>query len=130
MTGGVVRQAVVLGSERRRRWSDEGKLDILGQVGVNGWTVADVARRHDLTRQHIYQWRRELRRKGLWPCSGGTVFLPLEMTAAEQETTPGATGPVERREITVILTNGRELRCEAGIGELQLTRLIRVVETA
>lgn len=129
MTGAVVRQAVVLSSERRRRWSDEGKLDILGQVGVNGWTVADVARRHDLTRQHIYQWRRELRRKGLWPCSGDTIFLPLEMAVAEPEAS-GATGPAERREITVILRNGRELRCEAGIGELQLTRLIRVVEAA
>ncbi|WP_299845893.1 hypothetical protein [uncultured Jannaschia sp.] len=29
--------------------------------------MADVARRHDLTRQHIYQWRRELRRCGRAP---------------------------------------------------------------
>jgi transposase len=31
------------------------KLSILAEVNVNGWTLADVARRHDLTRQHIYQ---------------------------------------------------------------------------
>jgi transposase len=51
----------VLGVERRRRWPDTVKLSILAEVNVNGWTLADVARRHDLTRQHIYQWRREMR---------------------------------------------------------------------
>ncbi|WP_244519385.1 transposase [Paracoccus alcaliphilus] len=34
-------------------------------MGVNGRTVTDVAREADLTRQHIYQWRQEMRRKGL-----------------------------------------------------------------
>ena len=60
-----MRDGLVVGVERRRRWTDEDKLAILAEVGVNGWTVADVARRHDLTRQHIYQWRAEMRRKGL-----------------------------------------------------------------
>ena len=64
-----MRQEVLLGAERRRRWSDDEKLGILAEVARNGWSVADVARRHDLTRQHIYQWRRELRRKPLWPRS-------------------------------------------------------------
>jgi len=33
-----VRDEVVLGVERRRRWTDEAKLAILGEVGLNGWT--------------------------------------------------------------------------------------------
>lgn len=36
----------VLGIERRRRWSDGQKVSILGEVGVSGATVSDVARRH------------------------------------------------------------------------------------
>ena len=60
-----MREGVRLGVERRRRRTDEAKLAILGEVGVNGWTVADVARHHDVTRQHICQWRGEMRRKGL-----------------------------------------------------------------
>ena len=59
-----MRDGVLPGVERRRRWTDEAKLAILDEVGVNGWKVADVARRHDLTRQHIYQWRGEMRRRG------------------------------------------------------------------
>ena len=74
-----MRDGMVLGVERRRRWTDEEKLAILAEVGVSGWTVADVARRHDLTRQHIYQWRREMRRKGLWPETNAPSFLPVEI---------------------------------------------------
>uniref|UniRef100_A4WZR3 Transposase n=1 Tax=Cereibacter sphaeroides (strain ATCC 17025 / ATH 2.4.3) TaxID=349102 RepID=A4WZR3_CERS5 len=77
-----MRHEVLLGAERRRRWSDDEKLAILAEVARNGWSVADVARRHDLTRQHIYQWRRELRRKLLWPCSETATFLPVEIEGA------------------------------------------------
>ena len=59
-----MRHEVIVGVERRRRWRDDEKQAILEEVGVNGATVTDVARRHDITRQHIYQWRRALRRKG------------------------------------------------------------------
>ena len=58
-------QEVLVGGERRRRWSDAQKLAIIGEVGVDGLTVSDVARRHEISRQHIYQWRAELRRKAL-----------------------------------------------------------------
>ena len=74
-----MRDGVVLGVERQRRWTDEAKLGILCEVGMNGWTVSDVARCHAVTRQHIYQWRREMRRKGLWPAGAASVFLPVEI---------------------------------------------------
>lgn len=57
-----MRHEILVGVERRRRWSIEQKLQILSEVGVDGATVADVARRHDVTRQHLYQWRREMRK--------------------------------------------------------------------
>jgi transposase-like protein len=62
-----MRHEVIIGVERRRSWTDEQKLSILSEVGIGGSTVADVARRHDIPRQHIYQWRRQLRDRGLWP---------------------------------------------------------------
>lgn len=49
-----MRQEVLTNIERRRRWSDAEKRSILAEVGVKGGRVADVARRHDLTPQHIY----------------------------------------------------------------------------
>ncbi|WP_101341467.1 IS66-like element accessory protein TnpA [Cereibacter azotoformans] len=122
-----MRHEVLLGAERRRRWSDDEKLAILAEVARNGWTVSDVARRHDLTRQHIYQWRRELRRKLLWPRLETATFLPVEMDTAESEATAPGTGSSD---ITVVLRNGRQIRCGSGIGETDLARLIRLVEAA
>ena len=128
-TGVIVRDEVVLGVERRRRWTDEAKLAILGEVGMNGWTVADVARRHDVTRQHIYQWRREMRRKGLWPAGEASVFLPVELAPAQESEAVRESGTT-RVEITVVLRNGRQLRCANGIDDAALSRLVRLLETA
>jgi transposase len=119
---------MVLGVERRRRWTDEEKLAILAEVGVSGWTVADVARRHDLTRQHIYQWRREMRRKGLWPETNAPSFLPVEIAPPSTETVTEPDGAAA--EITVVLRNGRQLRCPGWIDDAALTRLVRLLETA
>lgn len=122
-----MRDGLVLGVERRRRWTAEAKLAILAEVGVDGWTVADVARHHDVTRQHIYQWRGEMLRKGLWPASDAAQFLPVEMSAApEVSAEPGRASA----EITVVLRNGRQLRCPDGIGDAALVRLVRLLETA
>lgn len=123
-----MREGMVLGVERRRRWTDADKLGILAEVGVNGWTVADVARQHDLTRQHIYQWRREMRRKGLLPETEAPSFLPVEIGAPSTEAVTELAGAAA--EITVVLRNGRQLRCPGGIEDAALTRLVRVLETA
>ena len=66
----------VLGFERRRRWSDEDKLGIVGSVGVDGATVTEEAHRHDVTRQQIYAWQHELKKKGFWPSESLTTYLP------------------------------------------------------
>jgi transposase len=124
----IMRDGVVVRVERRRRWTDEDKLAILAEVGVNGWTVADVARRHDLTRQHIYQWRAEMRRKGLWPETDAPSFLPVEIAAPS---TSAETAPADvAAEVTVVLRNGRQLRCPSGIEDAVLTRLVQLLETA
>ena len=123
-----MRHEVIVGVERRRRWSEDQKLSIVMEVDVDGATVAEVARRHDLTRQHIYQWRRELRRKGLWPCSGETIFLALDPPGENR--TVEATATPDATLVEIILRNGRELRQRGGMGDDDLARLIRLVESA
>ncbi|RVJ66990.1 hypothetical protein CN167_31785 [Sinorhizobium medicae] len=43
--------------ERRRRWGDAKKLDVVMSIGLDGATVTEVAHRHDVSRQQIYAWR-------------------------------------------------------------------------
>lgn len=121
-----MRHLEVLGRERRRRWSDTEKISVLERVGVDGRTVADVAREADLTRQHIYQWRQEMRRKGLWPVSGSALFVPVEedIAAPRQSSAPGPVPMIE-----ILLRNGRHVRCAETIDDRSLARLIRVLET-
>lgn len=119
-----MRHEVIFGVERRRRWSDDEKLAILMEVGVAGATVADVARVHDLTRQHIYQWRRQMREKGMYPAPDGAVFLALE--GPGPAAAPTAVGSTE---VEIGFANGRSLRCRGGVDDRDLARLIRLVET-
>ncbi|MDX0363780.1 transposase [Sinorhizobium medicae] len=44
----------ILGQERRRRWGDAKKLDVVMSIGLDGATVTEVAHRHDVSRQQIY----------------------------------------------------------------------------
>ncbi len=123
--GDFMRYEVMTGVERRRRWSDEEKLSILGAVGIDGETVASVARRHDITRQHIYQWRREMRRKGIMS-HRDPMLVPVEIAEDAAPDTVDHSGPVDHVEL--VLTNGRSIRARATMNERQWMRLIRIAE--
>ena len=79
---GLLMRGEILGVERRRFWRDDDKLEIVMSVGVGGATVTQVAQRHEVTRQQIYAWRHELKRKGLWSPDAGALFFPLDMPVA------------------------------------------------
>ena len=125
--GQNLRHEVIVGVEHRRFWPDEMKLSILREVGVGGATVTDVALRHDVTRQHIYQWRRQMKDKGLWPDPEGLSFLALD--APEQPMAP-VHEPPSRSPAEICFANGRVLRCPSGMAEAEIMQLIRLVETA
>jgi len=118
----------ILGVERRRYWGDDEKLSIVSAVGVGGATVTQVAQRHDVTRQQIYAWRHELKRKGLWSPDAGALFLPVDARSVPD--LPAVSNPLPSVWIELRLTKGRVLRFESDIDEAALTRLIRAVDGA
>ena len=59
-----VRNGVV----RRRRWTPAEKGRIVSQAVAPGAVIADVARRHDLTPQHLSNWIRAARRGRISLC--------------------------------------------------------------
>ncbi|WP_337964599.1 IS66-like element accessory protein TnpA [Brucella intermedia] len=120
----------ILGHERRRRWRAEEKLAIVSSVGVDGATVTEVALRHDVSRQQIYMWRSELKRKGLLPPSPEPLFLPVDMTAAPLGSEPNSSVNVAPSMIELQLRCGRRLCFGSQVEGAVLTRLIRAVEQA
>lgn len=123
----------ILGLERRRRWGDEQKLAIVLSVGVDGATVTQVAQRHEVTRQQVYAWRHELKKKGLLSPAGEAIFLPVEMPERQEmvaASEPAAAAPAAPAPIELRLANGRCLRFDATVETITLKRLIRAVEAA
>lgn len=53
---------IVNGADGRRRWSTDDKARIVEETLVPGAIVSEVARRHGLTPQQVFTWRRLARR--------------------------------------------------------------------
>jgi transposase len=122
----------VLGFERRRRWSDDEKIGIIMSVGVDGASVTQVAQRHDVTRQQLYAWRHDLKKKGLWSPDDGALFIPLDVASdpcvpAIPDLAPSLSEPTP---VELRLRSGRCLRFDSTMDPVALTSLIRAVEAA
>jgi transposase len=60
ITKPVHRLEVFTGAGRRRTWSDQDKARIVTEIAVSGESVSAVARRHGLSPQQLFGWRRQL----------------------------------------------------------------------
>jgi transposase len=61
ITEPVRRLEVFTGAGRRRKWSGEDKARIVAEIVASGDSVCAVARRHGLSPQQLFGWRRQLR---------------------------------------------------------------------
>jgi transposase len=123
---------VWVGPERRRRWTVEAKLSIVREAFAPGARVADVARRRDVSRAQVYQWRRALRDGVLSEAPSDMVgFVPVEMPLLPPPGTNGvATLPSSAEPIEIELAGGCRLKVPSSSPTAELRRLIRAVEGA
>ena len=61
ITEPVRRLEIFTGGGRRRKWSEEDKARIVAEIVASGQSVCAVARRHGLSPQQLFGWRRQLR---------------------------------------------------------------------
>ena len=76
----VRRLEVFTGAGRRRTWRDEDKARIVAEIATSGDSVCAVARRHGLSPQQLFGWRRQLREAGSSE-AGGLQFVPAVVDA-------------------------------------------------
>lgn len=94
---------VLTGARRRRDWSDEERLEILREAFSPGAKVQHVARRYDISRSLIYQWRRTALRRAQ------VAFAPAVIDDAGELSS--APSPAEAEVALVLeLADGRRLR--------------------
>jgi transposase len=125
---------IITGVERRRRWRDEAKLRVLAELDQPGVTFSEVARRHDISRGLLWQWRDAHRRGRL--VAETPAFLPLqvvpELAAAEP---PGGSAPPPcagspdaadepDERIEIVLPDGTAVRVTATVSAATLRRVL------
>jgi transposase len=127
-----MRAEILSGPERRRRWSADQKLQIVREASAPGTSVADVARRYDISRQQLYQWRAALRAEGLKRLETGVAgFLQVEVSMpTEGAEAPLSAGAESGCRFEIILPGGRTIRVPCSLSTGELRRLIRAVEGA
>jgi transposase len=82
----VRRIEVFTGEGRRRSWSAAAKAAIIAESYGAGETVCAVARRHGLTSQQLFAWRRLARRSALL----SPMFVPAVVETSGSEAPPAA----------------------------------------
>src|SRR5512133_2668654 len=123
---------IITGVGRRRSWSSEEKVRLVGEVAERG--VAEVARRYEVCRSLLYRWRRRIRGRELAAVTTAAGFVPVRIAPevpAVRETKDGP--PAASAEyackrgfiglVEIVLGNGRVLRVAERIDPAVLARL-------
>src|SRR5450756_363841 len=94
ITKPVHRLEVFTGAGRRRTWSDEDKARIVAEIVASGESVSAVARRHGLSPQQLFGWRRELQ------ASQTALSRPEELQFVPAVLAAASSAPVRRQHRT------------------------------
>jgi len=81
----VRRVEIINGIGGRRRWSLDDKARIVEETLAPGAVVSEVARRHGLTPQQVFGWRRDARRSAE---GGDDVGSPRFVPAVVEQASP------------------------------------------
>ena len=123
---------IITGVERRRNWRAEDKLRILAELNEPGAKFVDVARRNEVSRGLLWQWR-DAQRRGTLVAEEATFMavrvvseLPVAASQAEPATSSCSAGPAVERDdrIEIVLPDGTALRVPETVGTAALRRVL------
>lgn len=107
-TGCVHRLEIISGTGRRRRFSDECRARVVEETLAPDSVVSQIARRHGLTPQQVFTWRRQAREASRG--SDAPMFVP----AVIEEQPTGGPAATER--------SGGAIEIEIGGGLVRIGR--------
>src|SRR5712691_9267547 len=139
------RVEIITGAERRRRWSDEEKLQLVSEACGPGNSVSQVARQRGIGASQLFGWRRQALAKGLITdhrsapsAAPALTFAPVEV--AEQPAIADAgeeVRPARRRKATrtsgtieIALKSGDQVRVEGCADAGLVARIISALRRA
>jgi transposase len=121
--GGYRRVEFLTGPDRRRKWSDDDKAQIVAETLEPGAVVAEVARRWHVCSQQVFTWWREMRAGA----AARLGLVPIVAEAAPPEPKVAAVATVPAIEVRL---GGAVLRVEPGIDRNTLTTVLQAIQAS
>lgn len=115
--------AVYSGVERRRRWTDAERLEILSEAFAPGATIAQVARRRDVSTGQIYTWRRKLLVQSPGGPEASALIFSEAVVIDGPISTPSSVAPV----IVIDLDRGKRISIFASAPAALTTAALRAL---
>lgn len=125
---GVSRPEVIEGRSGRRQRPKAERARIAAESMTPGVKLADIARKHGVTRWQIYEWRKQMRQGNL-VAPESVAELPMFAELFVKGATSDAPPPGSRSDLEIIVGD-IVIRAGAGADERQLTRAIRAARAA
>lgn len=124
---------IITGVERRRRWPLRDKLRIVAELDEAGAIFADVARRNEVSRGLLWNWRRQVR-LGLLKPERPAVLVPVQITAdpvlpdeISHAAPPSLRGSRRSGRMEIDLGSGRCIRVDRDVDADALRRVLEVL---
>ena len=127
---------IITGVERRRRWSSGEKLRIVAETEQPGAGIAEIARRYEISRGLLWNWRSQVHRGVLRP-EPRSVFVPMQLIGEPAGAEPGkhaepslAAGPdpaVADGKIEITLPDGTSIKVGHDVSLVTLRRVVTVL---
>jgi len=129
---------IIIGRERRRRWSVDDKLRLVAEMEEPGTRVRAVAARHGVCESLLFAWRRQVR-DGVLAAPEMPVFMPVQVFSTSlaapgpshpepAAARPPAAAPAPARSqaglIEIELGDGRQVRVGADVNQAALRRVL------
>lgn len=123
---------VLVGRERRRRWTAAEKSRVIEATLAPGVSVAEVARQHGLHPNQLHVWRRQARSDAAPGSRGATPprfaaveIAPLNAAAPAENSATSESAPFL---IEIVLCNGRVLRVPESVAPSYVARLATALD--
>jgi transposase len=90
---------------------------------LDGVSIAEIARRHDLNANQLFTWRRQFGVEGLQPRDCATILpVTIEPDATAEHSSSGSTGQME-----IVLAGGDRIIVWADVQTAALTRVLKAL---
>lgn len=139
------RVEIITGAARRRRWSDEEKLQLVAEACQPGNSVSQVARERGMSASQLFGWRRQMLAKGLVTdtrsepsVAPALTFAPVEIAKEQLPLDAGGKVQSSRQRaatrlsgsVAIELRDGDRVRVEGCADADLVVRIISVLRRA